>query len=329
MVKSIGKLVAAAILYTAFTAYLYLPYFRHFRRLEFLAVLNLPLAAMGTLLLSRRWVWAFTASFFAGAIYAFGPFFLSFSSYHPFAGFLAAIIPWLFIPAAIWKKHKWLSFPLLALPILAIISFFLLTAQLHLFTVPIQTRFHPADLIGILIPLAAADADLNLIGFYHVPIAPLLLGISMLIAGKRFAIILFSLAGFVLAFCHSFLTIAPLAWLTLPALGGSVMIAIGMQGLASAGPADKKYLLTTTSTMTILAIATLLAGLTGTTFLNMQSVSFLQSAQMYLLGTIAAAILFFFSRAKLHKRTVCWIVFTAAVAIDICISTSLIIDKIF
>src|SRR4030042_501778 len=99
MNKSISKFAAATIIYTGFAIYLYQPPFGHFDRLDYLLPVNFCLAASGCYVLSRRWVAGFAGSFFAGALYGFGPFTLGLARFHPTAGLLAAAIPWLFWPA--------------------------------------------------------------------------------------------------------------------------------------------------------------------------------------------------------------------------------------
>ena len=115
------RFAAAAVMYAGFAIYLYQPYFKYFDALRYLLVVNVCLASLGCFVLSRRWVGAFAGSFFAGAMYGFGPFALGLAGCHPTAGLLAATVPWLFCPAAFGPKGRWrwLRVPLSALPFLA------------------------------------------------------------------------------------------------------------------------------------------------------------------------------------------------------------------
>ena len=119
--------VAAAVVYVAFAVYLYGHYFKGFStlRLRDLFVANICLASLGCYVLSRRWVAGFAESFFAGALYGFGPFTLGLAKFHPAAGFLAAAVPWLFCPAAFGPRAgwRWLRVPFSVLPFLAIVLF--------------------------------------------------------------------------------------------------------------------------------------------------------------------------------------------------------------
>ena len=103
------KFASAAIIYFAFTIYLYRPYFKNFSTIQYLVIANTSLAALGCYVLSRRWVAAFPGSLFAGLIYGFGPFVLWLGKFHLTAGFLAATIPWLFLPAAFGPKYPNIS----------------------------------------------------------------------------------------------------------------------------------------------------------------------------------------------------------------------------
>ena len=93
-----AKFAAAAVMYLAFAVYLYRHYFKGFGtpQLQDMFVVSTCLGSLGVYVLSRRWVAGFAESFFAGAIYGFGPFMLGLAKFHPAAGLLAAAIPWLF-----------------------------------------------------------------------------------------------------------------------------------------------------------------------------------------------------------------------------------------
>jgi len=145
-------------------------------------------------------------------------------------------VPWLFCPAAFGPKAKlqWLRVPLSALPFLAIIAFFQVSAHYRLFAIPTQAKLHLADLAGLLAPLVMTDRSLTLVGFYHIPIAALIMGLSMLLAARRFGIMILFAIGTVLAFCGSFFNISPIIWLTIPILCCSVLIGEGIQGLVCA-----------------------------------------------------------------------------------------------
>ncbi|KPL25028.1 MAG: hypothetical protein AMJ75_02080 [Phycisphaerae bacterium SM1_79] len=322
-------------MYVGFAAYLYQPYFKHFDTLQHLLVVNVCLASLGCFVLSRRWVSAFWGSFFAGAIYGFGPFMLSLANFHPTAGLLAAIVPWLFCPAALYaKSNRWIGVLLSALPFLAILLFFQVSIPYRLFAVWKQARLHLGNLLGLIAPfyLAQRNITATLVGVYHIPIAALLMGFSMLLAARRLGIITIFALGIVLACCWSFLNVSPVMWLAIPVLCCSILVGAGMQGFASSGFADRRWVLAAAVIMGILAIVTLLlaikcyqifAGL-GRGYAEL----FMASAWMYIFGAIAVAIIFFMTRAKLRIAPLRWVILSSAMAVDIFLGARFIVDRI-
>ena len=335
MNSGLSKFIAAAGIYVGFAVYLYLPHFKYFSTLQYLIIVNVCLASLGCFVLSRRWVAAFGGSLFAGAIYGFGPFMLGLAKFHPTAGSLAAAVPWLFCPAAFGPKIKWqwLSVPLSILPFLGILLFFQASIHYRLFAIPVQAKLHSADLAGLLAPLVMADRGITLVGFYHIPIALLIMGFLMLLAARRFGIMIILIAGTTLAFCNSFFNVSPIIWLVIPVLCCSVIAGEGMQGLASAGFADRKWILAISIIMiTLSAVTLLLATKYQNTFAGLgakYATLFLETAKIYILGAIAVAIVFFMARAKLRIAPLRWFILCSAVAVDIFFSARFVVDKIF
>ena len=335
MAKKLNKFICATVIYAGFAVYLYQPYFKDFKAIQYLLIVNVCLASLGCYVLSRRWVAAFAGSIFAGAIYGFGPFVLGLAKFHPTAGLLAATIPWLFCPAAFGPSgnRRWIRIPLLALPAVTIVLFFQVATHYRLFAIPIQSGLHLSDLAGLMVPLVMVNKSLAPIGFYHIPIAPLIMGFSILLVARRFGIISIFCIGTTLACCGSFLNISPLIWLTIPVLCCSVLIGEGMQGLAGAGFADRKWVLMTAVTMAGLSIVTLLlATKYYETFLGLgtgYAKLLIQAAKMYILGAVAGAIIFFMARAKLRSTALRWLILCLSIAVDIFLGAQFIIDKIF
>lgn len=328
------RFILTAIIYGTFAIYLYSPYLEKLRLPQYLLVVNVCLASLGCFVLSRRWVSSFAGSFFAGAVYGFGPFVLGLAKFHPTAGFLAATVPWFFCPAAFIGKNRrrWAALPLSALPFLAVLLFFRVSAHYGLFAVPIQARLRLADLLGLFAPLVAADRNLAPLGFYHVPLAPLLMGFAMLLAARRVGIMVILCLGTVLAFGSSFFSVSPIIWFTIPAVCCSVLIGVGVQGLTSAGFADRKWVLLVSIILGTFAIAALLLatkyfqiflGL-GTKYARL----FTETGRMYILGAVAVAIIFFIIRAKLRVTVIRQIILSAAMAMDIFFSARFIVDKV-
>lgn len=331
------RFVAAAAIYAAFAVYLYRPYFKGFNspRLQDVFIVVAPLACLGCYTISRRWVAGFAGSFFAGALYGFGPYALGLAKFHSTAGLLVAAIPWLFWPAVFGPKGRWRFVRVLlsVLPFLAIVVFFQLAAHLRLYPIPIQLKLHAADVAGLFAPLVAADRQMTLAGFYHVPLAGLIVGLFVLVAARRLKIAAILVVPTILAFCGPVFAVSPIVWLAITMLCGSVVVGTGMQALIYAGPADRKWILSACIVMGTLAIATLFcatecfrafAGL-GSGY----AVLFVHTAKMYVLGAIAAAILYFLVRANLRAHWVRLLVLCAPMMLDIFFSARFVIGRIF
>ena len=240
-----------------------------------------------------------------------------------------AILPAAFGPKTKWR---WLRIPLAVFPFLAIVLFFQVSAHYRLFPVSTQARLHLADLFGLLAPLITAQQNTTLIGFYHIPVAALIVGFSMLLVARRFGVIVIFAVGATLAFCESFFDVSPIIWFTIPMLCCSVLVGGGMQGLASAGFADRGWVLAAAAIMCTLAIVTLLlATRSFQRFLGMgagYAKLFTEAGKMYMLGAIVVAIIFFMIRAKLRMRQLRQVVLYAATAVDIFLGARFIVDKI-
>jgi hypothetical protein len=352
-----GPPALALAVYAVFAVYLYRPHFKGLNspRLEDFFVVNVCLASLGCYVLSRRWIAGFTESFFAGAIYGFGPFSLGLAKFHPAAGFLFAVMPWLFYPAAFLCKGKYkpLRIPLALLPFAAIVLFFQLAGRFGLYPVPINFKLNLSHLSALVAPLVAARRNKLLIGFYHVPLAGLVMGLCMFavplenlaksgilqkgkflkdLVMRRLGIFAVFTAATVLAFCDSFGQVSPIIWLSISALCLSVLIGAGMQGLISAGRDDRGPVLAAAILLGVLAIATLLsatkcfqiaAGL-GAGYARLLT----DTAKMYILGAAAVAMLFMIARAKLRLGPIRLILLSAVMAVDIFFGARFIVDAV-
>jgi hypothetical protein len=332
MTKTFGKSAAATLVYAVFAVYLYQPHFNTFKKLQFLILVNISFASLGCFALSRRWVSSLPGSLFAGAIYGFGPFALGLAGYHPTASFLAATMPWLFLPAAFGPKGKWqwLRVPLAVLPFLAILLFFIASSHYRLFSVPMQTRLHLTDLTGLVAPFVTAQQDITLVGFYHVPIAAIVMGFAMLFAARRISVLLIFCIGLILASCRPLLGVSPIIWLSFSVLCCSIIFGAGLQGLCSAGLSDRRWILLSMASMAGLAIVTILqatkyfqvfAGF-GDKYANL----FLADAKMYIAGTVALLAIFFITRAKLRLHWLRWAILGSAAMIDIFFGARFVVD---
>ena len=324
MGDDLRKFVSASLVYAAMAIYLYQPYFNRFVFLRFLVPMNVCAAGLGCYVLSRRWVFSFWASLFAGLLYGFGPLMLRINSFHPSAGVMAAAIPWLFCPAVYATKGKWqwLSWCLCTLPFLAIAAFFVVTAYFHLFVMPKQIKLGAMDLLRIFAPTVKINGWPGCVGFYHVAIAPLIIGLAMLLAAKRHGILVILLTGLVLGFSNAFFNVTPIMWVTIPTLGCAIIIGEGIQGLTDAGFSDRKWVLTTAI---ILAALSILQTALAAKF----AAAFSQGAKMYMLGAVVVGTIFFILKAKMRIGWVKMLILCLAMAVDIFFGARYIVDMLF
>ncbi|RKY06983.1 MAG: hypothetical protein DRP65_11005 [Planctomycetota bacterium] len=321
----------AAVLYIALGVYLYEPYFKYFSPQRCLVVAGSICGALGCFVLSRRWISAFGALLFAGAIYGFSPFALGFAAYHPSAVLPLAILPWLFWPAAFWsvKKNKTfltavISAALSLLPFVIIPLFFWLCAQPPLgplFPLPLHIKLHFADVLGLIAPQATKPHEFAF-GFYHVPLIVGLMGLFMYLTVHRIKVMILIAAGLVLAFAGPVLQTPPIVWALVPMLSFSVLIGLGTQGLALAGPADRKWILFCLAAAAALAILTILAAVKLPDAFGI-------SAKMYGLACVLTGSIFFIAKAGCRWRLLRWVLLCAGLGIDILLGARFIVDKIF
>jgi hypothetical protein len=344
--SEITSLLAAVILDALFAAYLYQPHIAGFTGWQWLLPVNACLAAVGACLLSRRWVAGFTGSFLAGVVYGFGPYVLGLGRFHPTAGLLAAAVPWLFMPAAFIHRQsgKWTATALLALPFVAILSFFYLFTYVlaghRLLAAPLQTQVRLSSLAALIAPLVFAKRGGTLLGLYHVPLAMLVLGLVMMCKARRYSILVVLAIGLLLAFSKSFLgagnvawlSVSPLLWLSIPMTWCAVLSGLGLQGLLEAGFGDRKWILTAAVVLGVLAILALLLATKYFQFIfslaDGYARLFVAGAKMYLLGAVALGILFFMAREKLRAYWLRWAILVAALSVDIVLTARYIVDTV-
>lgn len=339
-----SSLVPALLLYGAFAVYLYLPHFDRFSAWQWLLPASVWLAAAGCYVLSQRWVPGLLGPLLAGALYGFGPFMLGLGRFHPMASFLAATIPWFFMPAAYVSRRRGVVSALLSLvPFGAVILFFLffrVVAQYRLFAAPIQAELRPHDLAGFVAPLVMVGRTAALLSLYHVPIGALVIGFSMMLMAKRFGVLLIIAAGLALTFCRLYLApgqvawvgVSPVLWLSIPLVCLAVLAGVGVQGLVEAGTSDRDWVLTAALSLGALAIVMRLLALKySQSLLGLADEAarlFVEAAKMYVLGAVAVAIVFLMARRKMRLHWLRRVVLGAAIGLDIFLSAGYIVAKV-
>ncbi len=336
-------LVLAGVVYAGFAVYLYRPYFG---RLGFWEWLLLPAGAcagaLGCYVLSRRWVVGFSGSLLAGLVYGFGPFVLSLSRFHETAVLLAASIPWLFLPAAYWGRKRGAAFVLSLLPFVVVALFFRISGseEYRLFTAPIQAAPEPSDLLGFVTPLVMVTRTTTLPGLYHAPITALVLGLAMMFRARRYGVMAILVGGFALTFCRSFLGpaqlawlgISPILWLSIPLVVLSVLAGVGLQGLIEASRSDGKWVLASAIVSGVLSIVAL--SLAAKYFQTLFGLGdgyarlFVEAAKMYVLATLASALIFAIAHLKLRLQPARWLILCSVLAVDVFLSAQFVVDKL-
>jgi hypothetical protein len=144
----------------------------------------------------------------------------------------------------------------------------------------------------------------------------------MLLAARRFGILVILCVGLAFSFCCCVLHVSPIIWLTIPLLCGSVLVGAGMQAVTAAGFADRMWLLGTALVMALLSLLTLKLAFTFNKL-------FTQATEMYLLGAAVIFVLYFMARARLRLTWLRWFLLCLALAVDISNGAQFIVDKLF
>lgn len=320
------------LLYAGLATLLFGPWLKTLHRWEYLIPINSVLASAGCFFLSRRWLASVDASAVAGAVYGFGPYLLSFQLYHPLAGLSVAILPWLFCPAALWKRYApWTVLRplqrliLLLLPFAAIILFFWLPAQpwagpYNL--MPRSQEIQMADLLP-LIGLPDRQAGHIILGLYPTAFIASVMGLFVYLALLRISVLIPVLAGIVLSFLPPVLAVPPIIWAAIPMLFLAVLGGLGAQAFAWGGASDRKWILICTSMALLLAGVCLLRITMGRAGANLRL-----SAGMYGLAALTTGIIFFIARGQLRWHLFRWILIGGAIGVDVFFSGRLILASL-
>ncbi|MBE0537744.1 MAG: hypothetical protein IH624_18950 [Phycisphaerae bacterium] len=337
--KAAGRLAAAAVLYMVLLWYFFQPTPSGLPRAQYLIGFNWIVGAMGCFVLSRRWIAAFAGSFFAGAVYGFGPFALGFAAYHASAGAPLAMVPWLFCPAAFWRKW-WpatsqrlarisrltpgiVTAVLCALPFAGIITFFWLTSRPWfgpVFPLPVGLRLDAAHLEGLVLPLTMRPHDF-IFSFYHVPVAALVMGLCIYFASGRMGAMIVVVGAIALAFAGPVAQVSPVVWAVIPMLFGAIVIGLGMEGLAWAGPSDGRWLLFCAAATAIITAGCTYLGFT-------EGAIYHRTALLHAGGLLSVGVIYALTRAHLRLHPLRWMLLSAALALDILTSGKQIADML-
>ena len=326
-----GKISTAAACYIALSIYLYLPYLNHFKKLEYLILINSAVGALGCFVLSRRWLDAFAAQFVAGAVYGFSPFALGFAAYHPLAGLPMAAVPWLFCPAVYYHagmkntlREKTIACILATIPFAFTVLFFLLCAKpgsVHLFPMPVQLKLNPAGIGGLTTPLALKPQNF-IFGFYHVPLAAGFLGLLIYFKSGRFKILLILAPAMLLSMIDPVFEVPPVVWALTIMVFGAIVIGLGMEGLALAGRKDSKW---------ILVCILMTCAVTVFTLIRSFELGFiyLQTTRIHALAIVLIGIIYLLTGLNFRTNLLRWSLLCAGIGADVLLGARYLIDVLF
>jgi hypothetical protein len=319
--------------YVLLSGWLFLPFWKQFSGFDYAYLLNPVAAAWGTYLLSRRWINSWTPSVLAGITYGFGPFALSFSIYHPLAGFVYVIIPWLFLPSVYWHKSsppdktRFLVRAMFSvLPFAAILFLFWSTAQPWAgpyFLMPKTAPMNLNDFQPLFFPLYKIDGKI-VFSIYHLPMLLSLMGIFVLAAVQRIAVLIPFAAGLILCFLNPIMQVSPIAWAAFPALFLSLLSGLGFQSMLYAGKTDSKWIIA----CAVIAAA-MAAFFTGLSLHPLTGKVFDLTALLYAIAAAAIFAVYYFTRIQLHLPWGKWAVLTGAALTDIILSSRYLIERLF
>ncbi len=315
---------AAVIIYAAFACWLFHPYTQKLTTVQYLRAIESVIGAAGVFILCRRWVLSFFASLAGGMVFGFGAYACSFYCYHPLAGLVNALVPWFFVPGVFfyhWAKLESKTVAIISallslLPILFILCAYEFAAGMYLYPIPVNTFLSLQSLEGIINPTGIRP-DIFAIGFYHVSIAGLIMGVVLLLKTKR----IWTIALFAITICVAFyrplFNVPPVVWASVPVMLCSVMIAAGLEAIILAGAGDSKWLLTMAAILILFGLfSVLLTGVSGV-------------IGLYGIGVAAVLLIFFIARGNFAWHSTRMLVLYSAVFVDIIISTRHVIGMIF
>jgi hypothetical protein len=336
MFRNAGRILLASLVYIIFAAYLFWPHLKKSGREDYIFIFSASAASVGSLLLSRRWIGGFIGSFFAGALYGFGPFMLGLSRFHPSASLLVAVIPWSLLPAAYVPAGKRrpakIAIPFLSLlPFAAIIIFFLLASYYRLFAVPIEAAMRPADLTSFIWPLAAAEQGANPVGLYHCANSILFVGLFMMLKARRFGITAILASAVVASFCPPFLNVSPVMWFSIPACFIAILAGAGFDGLVLTGFPDRKWVI---AAAFLSALFSLTAFVFASGYFQIAAAPadlktlFAFSARLHLLTVLVLLVIYFMLKSQIRLLPVRRLLISAVLLLDIFFAARYIVDSV-
>jgi hypothetical protein len=309
---------------------LFLPFRERLSGWDLVRPVNSVAGALGVWFLSRRWMGTAAGKLIAGAVYGFGPFMLYSIRFHPLAGTIVAWIPWSFWPAVHgprrYTRHLQFQAALtmlwMMIPFAVIVLVSILAASLRRFVIPLYgVERSWQEVMACFYPYASVSEGRLLVGCYHLALAPLLLGMGMLIKARRWMMAVPIVAAILLCCLPPVCHVSPLLWLTIPHVLGALVVGIGTEGILYAGRADRRWLWGSVLVFFLLAVT---GGILGHPVLADRigplpgrAVLLLESTKFYALGILVMTMM---AIAAHLQRRLMWLktgVLCGAIAVDL------------
>jgi len=318
------------LVYMAGAIVLFLPFRDRLSGWDLLLPVNSVAGALGVWFFSRRWLGSAGGKLIAGAVYGFGPFLLFTIRFHPLAGTMVALVPWSFWPAATLPRRGscrprcqaaltmlWMMFPFAVIVLVSILA-----ASLRRFVIPLYGVERAwQEVMACFYPYAWAPEGCLLVGCYHLAVAPLLLGMGMMIQARRWMIVVPFVAATLLSCLHPVWHVSPLLWLTIPHVLGALVVGIGTEGILYAGRADRGWLWSLVLVFVLLAMT---GGILGHPTLvdrfgplSVRPSLLLESTAFYALGVFVMAVMALAVHLQLRLRWLKTGVLCGAIAVDL------------
>lgn len=254
---------------------------------------------------------------------------LSFARFHPAAGLPAALLPWMFCPAIYYRARrsktaaqKAVSILLAALPFVIVAVFFDLAAELSGFFMPVQVRTGWQHVIGLAMPLWE-NVRFSL-SVYHAAVPAFVLGLMMYVIVRRMSVLITVAAATLLSLADPIFAVPPIFWLSVPMLYAAVLTGLGLQGLAWAGPSDRRWILGCTMAVGVMAVIMLVVSAAGK-----GGQVFRVTGLSYVVAVVMTGCIFFLTRARLRWNLFRWILLCGGIGVDILLSARFLIDRSF
>lgn len=345
MTRTAIQFIASLLVYLLWAFDLYYAHWPRFSGWQTLVPVNGVLGCLGVWILSSRWVRSVGGRWVAGAVYGLGPYCLTMLRFHPMAGLLLALIPWLFCPvfhldrlARHWGLKTSYQSTLMVLKLLAatlpwavMIGFFQLSTYLRRFVLPLEvTHSLWRDWPSLLAPCVLALQGRLLLSVYHVPLSLALVGAMVMLKARRWGPVACILAAVLLTFTRGGWQVSPLAWMSIVWVFVAVLCGVGIDALVAAGRGDVRWIAWAPVLQVGLAVVLLLAAgkYFQVLFGDHAARVLFYCARFYLLGAVCLGLMVTLTYRGYRLRWIRWVLILGPVGVDLFFSSQFLVDRL-